>query len=244
MKYRHYLIPLILFAVSSCSDKQPPAADLPSYSQAAEAYQEKSKPEMAKMAPEDLATMQQAAESLAKQLPDPGLKLGETAPDFTLPDSTGRQVRLSALLKDGPVVLVFYRGAWCPFCNMHLHVLNESLPEFRRHGAQLVAVTPQKPDRSAKQLKEKGYPFVVLSDLDSSAMKAYRLLYQMGPKLVKLYKKFGIDVESFNGLGRNVLPVPGTFVIDQNGSVRARHADTDYTKRMEPAEIVKTLKEL
>jgi len=244
----HYLIPLILLAVSSCTEqkapRQTPSADVPSYSQAAKAYQEKSKAAEAKMAPEDLAVMKQAAESLAKQLPDPGLKLGETAPDFTLPDSTGRKVSLSALLKDGPVVLVFYRGAWCPFCNMHLHALNESLPEFRRHGAQLVAITPQKPDRSAEQLKKKDYPFLVLSDLDNGVMKAYRLLYQLDPELVKVYKKFGLDVESFNGPGRNVLPVPGTFVIDQKGIVRARHADTDYTQRMEPAEIIKTLKAL
>lgn len=244
MKPIHYLIPLILIAISSCSDKKPPTADLPSYSEAAKAYQEKRKVEMAKMPKEDLATMKQAGESLAKQLPDPGLKLGETAPDFTLANATGKKVSLSTLLKDGPVVLVFYRGAWCPFCNMHLHALNESLPEFQRLGAQLVAITPQKPDRSAKQFKEKGYPFVVLSDLDSRVMKAYRLLYQLDPKLVKLYKKFGIDVEAFNGPGRNVLPVPATFVLDQKGVVRARHADPDYTQRMEPAEIIKTLKKL
>lgn len=247
MKRLSYLIPLILVAISACTDKkeQPqPAAALPSYSAAAQEYQEKSKAEMAKMAPEDLAVMKQSAESLASQLPAPGLRPGETAPDFTLPDAAGRNVTLSALLKEGPVVLVFYRGAWCPFCNMHLHVLNESLPEFRRLGAQLVAISPQKPDKSAEQLKKKGYPFTVLSDLDSSVMKAYRLYYELDPELVKVYKKFGLDMEDYNGPGRNVLPVPGTFVIDRTGIVRARHADTDYTKRMEPADIVKALKAL
>lgn len=244
----YYLFPLILLSVASCTEEkaaqQPPAADLPSYSQAAKAYQEKSRAEMAKMAPEDLAVMQQASESLAKTLPDPGLKLGETAPDFTLPDPTGQKVSLSSLLKEGPVVLVFYRGAWCPYCNMHLHVLNQSLPEFRRYGAQLVAITPQQPDKSAKQLKKDGYPFLVLSDLDSSVMQAYRLFYELDPELVKVYQKFGLNVEDFNGPGRNVLPVPGTFVLDQKGVVRARHADTDYTQRMEPAEIIKVLKAL
>jgi len=244
----YYLLPIILFSVTACTEEktaQPtPAADLPSFSQAAKAYQEKSKSEMAKMEPEDLAIMQQAAESLAKTLPNPGLKLGETAPDFTLPDPTGRKVSLASLLKQGPVVLVFYRGAWCPYCNMHLHVLNESLPEFSRYNAQLVAITPQQPDKSAKQFKKDDYPFLVLSDQDSSVMQAYRLYYEMDPELVNVYNKLGLNVEDFNGPGRNVLPVPGTFVLDQKGVVRARHADTDYTQRMEPAEIVKILKAL
>jgi len=242
----YYLMPLILFTLTACTEEkaaQPTvAAELPSYSQAAKEYQEKSKAEMAKMDPKDLAVMQQAAESLAKTLPDPGLNLGETAPDFTLPDPTGKNVSLSSLLKEGPVVLVFYRGAWCPYCNMHLHVLNESLPEFRRYGAQLVAITPQQPDKSAEQLKKDGYPFLVLSDLDSSVMQAYRLYYELDSELVMVYQKFGLNVEDFNGPGRNVLPVPGTFVLDQKGVVRARHADTDYTQRMEPAEIIKILK--
>ena len=116
--------------------------------------------------------------------------------------------------------------------------------EHALHGAQLVAITPQKPDKSTEQLKKDGYPFLVLSDLGSSVMKAYRLFYELDPELVKVYKKFGLNVEDFNGPGRNVLPVPGTFVLDQKGVVRARHADTDYTKRMEPTEIIKILKAL
>lgn len=247
--YRLYsLFPLILFAIVACTEEktaQPtPAANLPSYSQAAKAYQEKSKAEMAKMDPDDLAVMQQATESLAKTLPEPGLKLGETAPDFTLSDPTGLNISLSSLLKKGPVVLVFYRGAWCPYCNMHLHVLLESLPGIRRHGAQLVAITPQNPDKSAEQFKKDGYPFLVLSDLDSSVMQAYRLYYELDPELIRVYKKLGLNIEDFNGPGRNVLPVPGTFVLDQKGVVRARHADTDYTQRMEPAEILRVLKSL
>lgn len=242
------LLPLILFALIACSEEnatQPSSTtELPSFSQAAQAYQEKSQAEMAKMDPNDLAVMQQAAESLAKTLPDPGLKLGETAPDFMLPDPSGKKVSLASLLKQGPVVLVFYRGAWCPYCNMHLHALNESLPEFSRHGAQLVAITPQMPDKSAAQFKKDGFPFLVLSDLDSRVMQAYRLYYEMDPELVKVYKKLGLNVEDFNGPGRNVLPVPGTFVLDQKGVVRARHAETDYTQRMEPTEIVNILKTL
>jgi len=242
-----YLVPMVILLASACTDKQAPqqspSADIPSYAQVAQTYMEKSKTEQS-IAPEDMAVMQKAGQALAKRLPNPGLSIGETAPDFSLSDATGKQVNLSTLLKQGPVVLVFYRGAWCPFCNMHLHVLNESLPQFKKLGAQLVAVTPQKPDKSAEQLKKAGYPFTVLSDLDSDVMKAYRLYYEMDKELVKVYKKSGLDVAIFNGPGRYVLPVPGTFVIDSKGIVRARHATTDYTQRMEPAEIVKALKKI
>lgn len=242
------VLPLLLLLVSACTDKNAPQqtsmAKVPRYADAAQDYSEKSKEANKSMAPEDLAIMKKSAESLALRLPDPGVKSGETAPDFSLTDSRGKQVALSSLLKQGPVVLVFYRGAWCPYCNMHLRVLNGSLPEFNRLGAQLVAITPQKPDKSAHQLKKSGYPFMVLSDLDSSVMKAYRLYYEMDEALVNLYSKLGLDVAQFNGPGRYVLPVPGTFVIDSKGIVRARHATTDYTQRMEPADIVKILKQL
>jgi peroxiredoxin len=239
------LIPVLLLTLTACSDSNAPqtasSLDLPSYSDAARTFQENSK---GKIAPEDLATMQAAAASLAERLPDPGLDFGETAPDFTLPDANNQPVNLRALLDQGPVILVFYRGAWCPYCNMHLHALNESLPAFRRYGAQLVAVTPQQPDKSAEQLKKDNYPFHVLSDLDDRVMKAYRLFYEVDEDLQAVYKKFGIDLEDYNGSERTVLPIPGTFVLDRQGVVRARHAMTDYTQRMEPADIVKALQQL
>ena len=237
------VLPLLVLLVTACSDKSAETG-LPSFAEAAQKYKQESKAKMEKMAPEDLAVMKQAGESLAERLPDPGIKIGEKAPDFTLPDAFGKPVKLSGLLKDGPVVLVFYRGAWCPYCNMHLHVLNESLPEFKRLGAQLVTITPQKPDISADQIKKSAYPFKVLSDLDNSVMKGYRLYYELGDDLVKVYNKLGLDVAKFNGPGRYGLPVPGSFVIDQKGFVRARHATTDYTQRMEPAAIIKALEDL
>jgi len=248
MNRLHLLVPLVTLLFTACTDKpaatKSPEAAFSSYTEAAQDHKNKSKADMEKMAPADLAIMKNSAESLAKRLPDPGIKIGEKAPDFNLPDAFGNKVKLSDLLKKGPVVLVFYRGAWCPFCNLHLHVLNKHLPEFERLGAQLVTITPQKPELSATQVKKSGYPFKVLSDLDNSAMKAYRLFYKMDDDLVKLYVKLGLDVAKFNGPGRYVLPVPGSFVIDKTGIVRARHATTDYTQRMEPAAIIKALEGL
>ena len=102
-------------------------------------------------------------------------------------------------------------------------------------------MTPLLPDRSRKQLEEGCYRFEVLSDLDSSVMKAYRLYYELDPELVRVYKAHGLVVEDFNGPGRNVLPVTGTFVIDRTGIVRAMQANTDYRERMEPAAILRAL---
>lgn len=193
---------------------------------------------------DEQATMQRAKAALAKTLPDPGIKVGERAPDFTLPNAFGQGVNLYDELKKGPVVLVFYRGAWCPYCNMHLHALRESLPQFQALGAQLVAITPQTPDKSLEQFKAAPREFDVLSDLDSSVMRAYHLLFEVDPDLAAMYRKHGLDLIEYNGPGRNVLPAPGTFVIDRNGIVRAMQADTDYTRRMEPADIIRALEAL
>jgi peroxiredoxin len=188
--------------------------------------------------------MARSKAALARTLPDPGIQAGERAPDFTLPNAFGQEVNLYDELKKGPVVLVFYRGAWCPFCNMHLHALRESLPQFQALGAQLIAVTPQKPDKSLEQFKTAPREFEVLSDLDSEVMRAYRLYFEVDSDLAAVYRKHGLDLVEYNGPGRNVLPAPGTFVIDRNGIVRAMQADTDYTRRMEPADIIRALESL
>jgi peroxiredoxin len=237
------LIPLITLLLTGCGDKQS-SAEVANYSKAAAKYLEKSKEAMKKMAPEDLAIMKKAGDDLARTMPKPGLNIGDKAPDFSLPDPDGNLVTLSDSLEKGHVVLVFYRGAWCPFCNMHLAVLNQSLAEIKRNGGQLLTVTPQKPDKSAAQIKKAGYPFPVLSDLDSSVMKAYNLYFEMDPQLVSVYNKLKLDIAEYNGEGRYVLPVPGTFIIDKNGIIRAQHATTDYKERMEPADIISELKKL
>lgn len=192
----------------------------------------------------DYALMQKAQQDLSKRLPDPGLKVGQKAPDFVLPDAYGKKVSLYSQLKNGPVILTFYRGAWCPFCNIELHALKQSMPWFKKYNAQVIAVTPQKPDKSLSQIKKAKYPFKILSDLDSKVMKAYKLYFRIDPALVVLYKKHGLDVESYNGKGRTVLPVPGTFVIDQKGIIQAAFSNVDYKVRMEPAAILAALKKL
>ncbi len=235
-----YLILLLLVSPTGIGATN----ELPSYNKSLEQHIEKSKNEKSPFSASDMAVMEKAGKDLASSMPVPGIKIGEKAPDFVLNNALDKPVSLKDKLQQGPVVLVFYRGAWCPFCNMHLHVLQKSLPEFQKYGAQLITITPQSPDKSVDQFKEKGYPFEVLSDLDSKVMKDYKLYFELPAELVEVYKNHGLDIEAFNGKGRNVLPVPGSFVIDTNGIVRAMHADTDYKKRMEPSAIIDALKSI
>ena len=186
--------------------------------------------------------MNKAAEDLAATLPKPGLDVGTRAPDFALPSALGEMIRLSDLLTQGPVILTFYRGAWCPYCNLQLRALKESQLHFERYGAQLIAVTPQTPGRSLEQHKKNAYPFQILSDLDDSVMKAYNLYFEVPEALRSVYiQDFNLDIAAYNGNGRYGLPVPGTFVIDSQGIIQAVFADTDYTRRMEPAAIIEAL---
>lgn len=196
-----------------------------------------------KVEEQDMAAMMKAAEDQARLMPNPGLKVGDKAPDFSLKNPKGQAVKLSTLLKKGPVVLTFYRGAWCPYCNLQMHQLKESLPQFKKYGASIIAVTPQTPDKSVAQFSKEGYPFEVLSDLDYAVIKSYNLYWEVPAEMDAAYKHaFGLDVASFNGKGRLGLPVPGTFVIDQAGIIRAVFADNDYKQRMEPADILAALK--
>jgi peroxiredoxin len=217
---------------------------VPSYQSALEAFQtERAKSSQGpKLSEADRAVMSSTTAELAGAMPQPGLQVGETAADFTLPNAFGKPVRLYDRLKNGPVVLSFYRGAWCPYCNLELKTLYGALPHFEALGAELITVTPQKPDRSLGQIEKDGYPFEILSDLDSSVMKAYRLHFEVPPELSDVYiRNFGLDLADYNGPGRYELPVPGTFVIDQQGVVRAAFADVDYRQRMEPAAIIAAL---
>lgn len=224
---------------------EPAKNQLPSIDDAVQAYMaQQQKSGQKKFSEQDMAVMQNAAQQLASKMPSPGLKAGERAPLFTLPNAFGKKISLQDALKKGPVILVFYRGAWCPFCNIQLHALHQSMPAFRQYGARLITVSPQKPDKSKEQLAKSKYPFDVLSDLDSTVMQAYKLYYELPDDLVAVYKKLGLDLEAFNGKDRNVLPVPGTFIIDKAGIIRAAHADTDYKKRMEPQAIVDALSKL
>lgn len=247
--YNHILFNAITVFLFHCLINVPvyAADELPSVQQRIQAMQAARKQQKGgpKISAEDLQMMQQASEDLAKQMPSPGLKVGDKAPDFELVNAYGKPVRLSKQLARGPVILTFYRGAWCPFCNIELHALQESYPVFKQYQAQIIAVTPQLPDKSLAQVKKDKFPFEILSDLDNKVMQDYKLYFVVPQKLNELYqRKFGLRLEEYNGQGRLGLPVPATLVINRAGVITAVFADIDYKKRMEPADILAALKKL
>ena len=167
--------------------------------------------------------------------------IGGIAPDFTLPDQLGREVHSVDLRTDGPLVISFYRGNWCPYCNLEMHALQQQLPQINALGAGLVAISPQVPDESLSMAEKHELAFPVLSDVDNRVARQYGLVFTVSAHLRPLYAGFGIDLPKVNGSDSFELPVPGTFVVDRNGIVRDAFVDADYKKRMEPERIIEAL---
>lgn len=246
MRFTHYLFIILSLVITGSALAEELPDDTNINEQVQEFFKQFEASEAAKtMTKEDWAAFEKDKAELAAKMPDPGLHVGDKAPDFKLKNAFGKDVSLSSMTKKGPVILVFYRGGWCGICNIQLHSLNASLPTFKKYGAQLVAVTPQKPDRSQEQIKKDGYPFEILSDLNYSVIKKYKLYFDLPEYMIALEKnKFGLDLADHNGKGRYGLPVPATYIIDKKGIIRAAYANTDYTKRMEPKDILAALKKL
>src|SRR2546421_5240548 len=170
------------------------------------------------------------------------VKVGERAPDFTLPDVFGKPVALSELLKHGPVVLTFYRGEWCPWCNLTLRAYQRILPQIRALGASLVAVSPQTPEHSLSTVEKKELTFTVLSDVVNIVARKYRLVFTLEQTFRTLYTSIGADLPSFNGDPSWELPMPATFLLAQDGTVRLAFVDEDFTHRLEPATLLDGLR--
>lgn len=172
----------------------------------------------------------------------PGLTVGDRAPEFSLPDAQGRTVSLSERLSGGPVVLVFYRGEWCPYCNTYLRALQAALPEITSRGASLIAVGPQSPDHSLSLTEKAELAFDVLSDVDQAVIADYRLQFTLPADLQDVHvNAFQLDLTQHTADGSWHLPVPATLVIDPDGVVRAAHVSADYRTRMEPADLIAAL---
>src|SRR5262249_24894151 len=155
-----------------------------------------------------------------------------------------RQVSLAGELERGPVVLIFYRGEWCPYCNMMLRTYGLRSADFSERGARLVAVSPQTPDNSLTMAERHSLEFPVLSDEGGEVIDTYGLKYGVQGQSRELVAAVGNDVAKFNGEGGWILPAPAVFVIDREGIVRFVGVNGDYTQRVEPDEALATLDSL
>jgi peroxiredoxin len=189
--------------------------------------------------PEMLAELAKSSAALIQTgIAQQSVKTGEQAPDFTLPDVFGNEVTLSELLKQGPVVVTFYRGEWCPFCNLQLRAYQRILPQIQSLGATLVAISPQTPDHSLSTVEKKELTFIVLSDVGNKVARAYRIVFTLEESIRPLYTTIGSDLPTFNSDASWELPMPATFLVAQDGTVRLAFVAEDYTRRLEPADLL------
>ena len=173
----------------------------------------------------------------ASGIADRVLREGDTAPEFELPDALGRTVRLTDLLKQGPVIVSFYRGQWCPFCNLELRGLQRALVEIDAAGASLVAISPNTPDVSRETVEKLELEFPVLSDRDNLVAKQFNLVYEMTEENVDMYMAIDRDVGEMNGTGKWELPIPATYVVDGERTIRYAFIDLNHRRRAEPSEV-------
>jgi len=199
---------------------------------------------MAKHAPpEVIATLGTEIKTLADSgIAARSLQIGTKAPDFSLPNAKGKVVTLSTLLARGPAVVTFYRGGWCPFCDLQLRSYQGALSQIHDLGAELVAVSPQTPDYALSDIEKKQLTFPVLTDTHNQVARAYGLVFALNDTLKGLQTAFGNPIPKFNGDDSWELPMPGTFVLDRKGVVRLSHVDPDYMKRLEPAAVLDALR--
>lgn len=196
-------------------------------------------------APERVAMMEAATADLrATGIESQALQVGAQVPDLTLPDALNHPVSLASLWQSGPLVLIFYRGGWCPYCNLELRAWQQQLAALQHLGAQLVAVSPQTPDNSLSTAEKNELAFPVLSDSALTAATAFGVAFEMPPELIELYSRVGNDLPVLNGNGRWVLPLPATYVIDRNGRVAFAHVEADYRERAEPIDVLAAVTEL
>ena len=208
-----------------------------------EQIQEMQKGFMEQVSQENLKIMQSATEKLVTSgIVEKRLKEGDKMPVFSLSNAISETVSSNTLLSKGPLVINFYRGSWCPYCNLELRAFQEALPEITDLGAQLVAISPNLPVKSLSSIEKNSLTFEVLSDIGNKISRQFGLVFTLDAQLQPLYKQFGIEIPTFNGDESYELPIPATYVINSVGIITLAFVDADYTKRLEPEEVVKALK--
>ncbi len=190
-------------------------------------------------APERVTMMEAATADLrATGIEISALQVGDLAPEITLPDATGQAVRLADLWQHGPLVVIFYRGGWCPYCNLELRAWQQQLEPLTSLGARLVAVSPQTPDNSLSTAEKNELAYTVLSDSSLAGAQGFGIAFEMPQALIELYRGVGNDLPVLNGNGQWVLPLPATYVIGRDGRIVFAHVEADYRARAEPADVL------
>lgn len=168
-------------------------------------------------------------------------QVGDIAPNFVLQNAVGTPIELKEYLKKGKVVLTWYRGGWCPYCNLTLNQLQQELPNFKINGANLIALTPELPDKSMSTKEKQALEFEVLSDVGNSIAKEYGIVFKLTEEVANFYNN-GFDLNGYNGDKSNELPLAATYIINESGKIEYAFLDADYRNRAEPSELTEFLK--
>jgi peroxiredoxin len=179
-----------------------------------------------------------SADRLGRLAPGTGIVVGEVAPNVSALDLDGRQVSLADLYKSGPILLAFYRGGWCPYCNTEIHSLTQAYPEYRKRGVTPVALSVEKPEQSSKLKATYTIPFPVLSDTEAKSLEAFHLIKKVPEEELAKMKSFGIDLEALSGKTHHEIAIPALFLIDRTGIVRFAHSDPDFKVRPSTAQLL------
>jgi len=196
--------------------------------------------------PEVLDVYDRSIQNLLDQgVPAEVVAVGDTLESFTLSDATGAPVSLDQVVETGPAVIVFYRGGWCPYCNLALRTYQqELLPELDRFGSRLVAISPQSPDQSLSTAEKAGLEFTVLSDPGSRLARRIGISFQQSEGVLDAQRKLGLDLAQVNAEGSIELPRPTVLIIDKEHTVRFVDVQPDYTARTEVADILRALSDM
>lgn len=195
-----------------------------------------------KIPDETLAIMAQCTADLkASGIEGRALKAGDMMPDFELPNQRNELRRLSDLLAKSSVVLNVYRGGWCPYCNMEMRALHGVLNEIESHEAKLIGMAPETPDKALSTAERVGMDIDILSDTGNRVAERLGLVFELPQALRPIYEKFGIDLPTYNGDDSFKLPVPATYIIGRSGMIIYDFINADYSRRLEPAELVAIL---
>lgn len=184
------------------------------------------------MSIEDLKTKNMEANSI---------QIGDQMPEFSLPNALGKIINSEDIFKNGKVIIAFYRGNWCPYCNLELKFLQDHLSEIKNKGASLIAVSPQSPDHSLSMVEKNNLEFEVLTDMNNDLAKKLGITFQLQDFVIPYYHGLGINLSDFNRNNENSLPVPAVFVVDENRVVTYKFLDVNYMNRVDVEELISVL---
>jgi peroxiredoxin len=199
--------------------------------------------ELAKQLPQEvLEAFGKSIEDLkTKNIEENSIKVGDAFPVFSLPNANGEMVSSVKVLKNGKMIIAFYRGAWCPYCNLELAALQNVLPQIKSKNATLIAISPQSPDNSLSTIEKNKLEFEVLTDFNNDLASKIGISFKLQEFIVPVYESVGIDVPKHNKNEENTLPVPAVYVINENGIIESRFIDTNYMNRVNIEQLLTEL---